>query len=93
MGIERDLTARTPREDVGLAELVGRVGDGGDNSLRGTGGQGEPRWEVRDAGLGDADAGNITSRKYPDGTAVSYKYNADGGVLSTTAGSAETTYS
>jgi RHS repeat-associated protein len=39
------------------------------------------------------DAGNITSREYPDGTTTNYAYNDDGQVSSMTVGSAETSYS
>jgi RHS repeat-associated protein len=38
-------------------------------------------------------AGNITSRQYPDGTAISYAYDDDGQVTLMAVGSAETTYS
>lgn len=37
--------------------------------------------------------GDVKSRTYPDGTAISYGYNLDGQVSSMTVGSAQTTYS
>jgi len=71
---------------------VTSVGDGtgtralsynGDGELTGEGG----------FSYGYDDAGNITSREYPDGTTTSYGYNDDGEVSTMTVGSAETSYS
>jgi RHS repeat-associated protein len=43
-------------------------------------------------GYGYDEAGNLTSRQYPDGTTTTYGYNENGQVSSMTVGSAQTTY-